>query len=133
LTSLLLLPGRLGSREEEFDPHDVRLDFDTVIVPEFSQAELEDIALQLRCLAPRAASASPPIIRWPKALDIISLHWNENAASPTWTTESDFARWFWQSAIACEKPISIRDRVARKLATALADRLAGSMHWTNLG
>jgi arsenate reductase-like glutaredoxin family protein len=105
--------------------HGIAPDFEAVQVREISQAELEGIARQipaLRALVQRPHLRS--LLRWPKALDIVAMHWTDGNASPTWASESDFARWFWQSAITREERISTRGRVARKLATLIADRLS---------
>jgi hypothetical protein len=78
----------------------------------------------LRLLAQRPHLHS--ILRWPKALDILATYWQVSDAPLQWATESDFANWFWQSAICQQQRGSLRDRVARKLAVQLADRMAAS-------
>jgi hypothetical protein len=105
--------------------HGVVTGFESVAVREISHTELEAIARQipaLRALVQRPHLRS--LLCWPKALDIVAMHWTDGSASPTWVSESDFARWFWQSAITREERISTRGRVARKLATLVADRLS---------
>ena len=98
-----------------------------VAIGRFSEAELRSVCEQvpsLRVLAHRPHLSA--ILRWPKALDILATYWQTPEVSLGWITESDFARWFWRSAICRDEPVSVRDRIARKLAVDLADRMAAS-------
>lgn len=94
----------------------------------FSVTELRAVCQQLPVL--NSLVQRPhlhPLLCWPKALDIVVTYWRGSGASPDWTTESSFARWFWRTAICQDEPISVRDRAARKLATQLADRLTATV------
>ncbi len=98
-----------------------------VRVGPFSVTELRAVCQQLPAL--KSLVQRPhlhPLLCWPKALDIVVTYWRGSGASPDWTTESSFARWFWQTAICQDEAISVRDRAARKLATQLADRLTAT-------
>jgi hypothetical protein len=105
--------------------HGITPTIEEVQVREITVTELEAVTRQLPAL--RALVQRPhlrPLLRWPKALDIVAMHWKGESGSPTWVTESDFARWFWQSAITRDEALTTRGRVARKLATLIADRVA---------
>ena len=67
-----------------------------------------------------------PILRWPKALDLVAVYGNTGAAA-RWASESDFAQWFWESIISRNDPASPRERVARKLGVQLGDRMSGAV------
>lgn len=100
---------------------------ESIAVGRFSEAQLRSVCEQvpsLRVLAHRPHLSA--ILRWPKALDILATYWQTPEVSLGWITESDFARWFWRRAICLDKPVSVRDRVARKIAVDLADRMAAS-------
>jgi hypothetical protein len=100
---------------------------EVVRVGRFTDSELREACQRLSSL--RLLAQRPhlrPILRWPKALDIVATFWRVSDAPLSWATESDFARWFWWSAICREHPASFRDRVARKLAVQLADRMAAN-------
>ncbi len=100
----------------------------TVNVSRFSDSELRQAfegVPSLRIL--RQRPHLHPILRWPKALDIVATYWQPGDSALPWATESDFARWFWRIAVRRDEPTSFRDRVARKLAVLLADRMAASV------
>ena len=105
----------------------VMLPDDAIRVGRFTDAELRSVCEQvpsLPALAHRPHLSA--ILHWPKALDIVATYWKATDASVPWVTESDFARWFWRSGICKDELGSYRDRVARKLAVDLADRMAPS-------
>ncbi|MEY2536440.1 MAG: hypothetical protein QOG67_180 [Verrucomicrobiota bacterium] len=112
--------------------HGTHLEYLAVQVREISQDQLEKVAQQLPSLKPLVQRPHlRPLLRWPKVLDIVAMHWSAVDAPPTWTTESDFARWFWHSAIDREESMSVRGRTARKLAVMLADRMAAAARLDN--
>lgn len=68
-----------------------------------------------------------PILRWPKALDLVTSYWQAETTPLPWASESDFSRWFWESVICKNERISFRDRVARIIAVQLADRMVATV------
>lgn len=104
--------------------HGFSMAIEPVQVSEISLEELKSVGMQIRHLLPLIQRPHlRQLLRWPKALDILASHWKEDNDAPTWVTESDFARWFWESAISLEGRISKRGRVARKVAVLAADRM----------
>jgi hypothetical protein len=98
-----------------------------VVIGRFSEAELRSVCEQVPSLRPLAhRSHLNAILRWPKALDIFATYSQTSEVSFAWVTESDFARWFWRSAICHNELGSARDRLMRKVAVDLADRMAAS-------
>jgi len=91
----------------------------------FSAADLLKIAQDLPALSEvlRRPHLSP-ILRWPKALDIIATNLDPGETPVTFTTESALAIWFWDRAIRTGNSGIIRDRVARKLGSELGDRMS---------
>ncbi len=105
----------------------IALPGEIVSVERFSEKQVRKACERipsLRLLAQRPHLL--PLLRWPKALDLVATYWQATEAALPWATESDFARWFWHSAISRNDPASFHDLVARKLAVQLADRMAGS-------
>ncbi len=103
-----------------------------VVIDRFSEAELRSVCEQvpsLRVLAHRQHLSA--ILRWPKALDILATYWQTPEVSLGWVTESDFAGWFWRSAVCQNELGSVRDCLARKLAVYLGDRMAPSASLDN--
>lgn len=95
-----------------------------VPVGRLTQAELREVATGLPLLTglinrPHLVA----LLRWPKALDIVATYGRTIDSSEQWASESDFARWFWRSAICQEDSTSPRDRAARKLAVYLGDSM----------
>ena len=91
-------------------------------IDRFTVAELREACSRLPLLA--SLEQRPhliPMLRWPKALDLVATYGKSEDSNPQWTTESDFARWFWQTAVCQDKQVSLRDRVARRLAVHLGD------------
>jgi len=106
----------------------VPVDFGTVSVPEISKWELEQVANQIPTLRPLVQrSHLRSLLRWPKVLDIIVTYWRGGSSSEAWTTESDFAHWFWQFAIAREEQISLRAKVVQRIAVTTADRFTAGV------
>ena len=108
----------------EFIRRGILLDYHQISVGRFSTEEVREVCERIPSLRPlwnRPHLRS--ILGWPKALDIAATHWR-SGASPQWASESDFARWFWSTAISRDQAVSSRDRVLRKLACTLADRLS---------
>jgi hypothetical protein len=93
-------------------------------VPRLTLPELRAACDQLPALASLVQRPHlRPIMSWPKALDILATHWRSSSPDQAWATESDFSRWFWQSIIGQDRPGSLRERVARKVAVETADKM----------
>jgi len=91
-------------------------------VDRFTPAEMRVACARLPLLTSLAQRPHLiPMLCWPKALDLVATYGRADESNPQWTTESDFARWFWQTAICQDEQVSLRDRVARKLAVHLGD------------
>jgi hypothetical protein len=124
LVVLTCIPDDWGRVHREFIRRGILLDYHQISVGRFSTEEVREVCERIPSLRPlwnRPHLRS--ILGWPKALDIAATHWR-SSASPQWASESDFARWFWSTAISRDQAVSSRDRVLRKLACTLADRLS---------
>ena len=111
----------------QFIRRGVALPDEIVRVERFDEEQARKICARIPSL--RLLGQRPhlfPVLRWPKALDIVATYWQAAEAPLQWATESNFARWFWRSTISREDPASFRDLVARKLAVQLADRMTSS-------
>jgi hypothetical protein len=94
----------------------------SIRIDRFTPAELHEACARLPLLTSLAQRPHLiPMLCWPKALDLVATYGRADDSNPQWTTESDFARWFWQTAICHDEQVSLRDRVARKLAVHLGD------------
>ncbi len=106
---------------------EVVLTGEKVNVGRLTDEELRDVCGKVPTL--RLLGQRPhlhPILRWPKALDLVASYWQAGTASLPWASESEFARWFWRSIICKDELAGIRGRVVRKLAVQLADRMAAT-------
>jgi hypothetical protein len=116
-------PEDLGRVHRELIRRGLTLDLCQILVDRFTDQEVWEVCEHIPAMRPLwNRSHLRLILGWPKALDIAASHWRSSAV-PQWTCESDFARWFWQTAISCDQPLNIRESVLRKLACVLADRL----------
>lgn len=96
----------------------------SVPVERFTENELRQVATnlpQLTSLLNRPHLL--PLLRWPKVLDLVATYGRTAESSKQWTSESNFARWFWRSAICLDDTANPRDRVARKLSVYLGDSM----------
>lgn len=108
--------------------HGAKIDFDTVTVGEISGDELEQVANRIPSLKPLIHRPHlRPLLCWPKVLDIVAVYWRGDSVSDQWTTETEFAKWFWDAAIVKNQRFSLRARVAQKIAVHTADRLSAGM------
>lgn len=101
----------------------VFLKVETVPIDYFTSAELNEACKRVPALT--GLTQRPhllPILRWPKALDLVATYGHDTQDVSKWASESDFSRWFWENIICQEAAASFRDRVARKLAVHLGDR-----------
>src|ERR1022692_1315558 len=112
---------QLVRREIEISGKPIRIE-------RFSDEDLRAVADQLPDIGPvlRRPHLSP-ILKWPKALDIVATNWRAGDSAQQWASESALARWFWDSAIRKGNAAIIRDRIARKLAVGLGDLVLPSL------
>lgn len=106
----------------------VALTGDDVAVSYFTTKELTEACKDVPALTGLAQRLHLwPILRWPKALDLVATYGRGAGDTAQWASESNFAQWFWESIISQDNPASPRDRVARKLGVQLGDRMSGAV------
>jgi len=95
--------------------HNCSINFGTCNIPQFVDSEISLVQEQFPKLTNLFKRPHlQPMLRWPKILDMLTLHGIENTMVP-WTTESEFVQSFWLSAIQKDDPFSSRGEVLQKL------------------
>jgi len=100
--------------------HGCSQNFMPCVVPGFGNSEIDLVQAKfpkLEVLFQRPHLQS--MLRWPKILDMLTLHGIENEMS-SWTTEPEFVKSFWSSAIQKDDPFSNRGEVLQKLGVEIS-------------
>lgn len=108
--------------------HGVALTSEHVTIPRFTPQELTEACTRFPALTGLAQRPHlRAILRWPKVLDLAATYGQGAGSAAQWTSESDFAQWFWKSILSQDQSASARDRVARKLGVLLGDRMSSTI------